>query len=148
MDQYAAQKARPMVPVTVIATATATPLPVFPLGPTAGVMAFKGDFRGASIAGFSWDMSILTTFTAGDLTIQTSEDGATWRTLKAFSQKTGIGATYLPLLDTDPKPLRYIRGLFDMTGTPGTSSHALVVHYSQVSAPGSLAYAGTADGNE
>lgn len=139
MDQLVANKTRRVLDAQVVATATPTAYPTFPTGPTAGVVQFKGDMLGARIAGFTWNMTVLTTFTAADATVQTSDDGETWTTLKAFAQKTGTGSAKIDLLDTDPKPLRFVRLLVTMTGTPGTSTHTFDVHYNQVGPRGGLA---------
>jgi len=140
MDQLTASKNRLLLDAEVVIVATPEGLPVFPTGPDANnVVQFKGDFRGAHIVGFRWDLSVLTTFTAADLTIETSQDGVNWSTLLAFIQKTGVGDESISLLDTDPRPRRFLRGLVDMTGTPGTSTHTLEVLYNQFGPRGDLA---------
>lgn len=146
MDQLASSKTRRLVDDQVVATATATGYPTFPTGPDAnGVVKFAGDFLGARIVGARWTLTNLTTFTAADCTLETSEDGETWRTLKAFAQLTANGTLYLDLLDTDPHPQRFIRALIDMTGTPGTSTHRVDVFYDQVGPRGAYAPPGTPD---
>ena len=136
MTQVLGGKVRTLLDAQVVATATATGYPAFPTT----VQNFKGDFTGAIIKAFTWSMSVLTTFSAADCTIQTSADGVIWRTLKALTQKTGTDTGVEEGLDehTDEKASRYLRALIDMTGTPGTSTHTLKVHYKQCGAHGSL----------
>lgn len=143
MDQYAAQKQRDLVDSQVVATATATGYPAFPAGPDSdGVVAFAGDFRGCLIQAAVWVMANLTTFTDADCTLQTSHDGVAWHTLKVFTQKAADGTEKIDLLDTDPKALRFVRALIDMTGTPGTSTHDVEIHFVQLA----QARGGYADG--
>lgn len=145
MEHIGARKARTLIDAQVVTTATATPYPAFPTGPTSGVVAFAGDFQNARIYGFKWD-GTFSNFTAADLTLQHSDDGVTWYTLKAATQVVSSPfSQYVPLLDTDPAPMRFIRGLVDMTGTPGTSTHTVVVEYEQVGSRGCYAPPGVAD---
>ena len=150
MDQHAASKRRVLLDEEVVATAAATGYPSMPTGPDAdGRVLFAGDFRGARIVSFEWLLSVLDTFTAADLTIQHSSDGINWFTLKAFTQKTAIDTGTLPtiiyLLDSDPKPLPFIRALVDMTGAPGTSTHSVWVNYDQLGPRGPYAPPGMID---
>lgn len=140
MDQLVAPKSRTIIDAEVVTTATATGYPTFPTGPnTSGKVVFAGDMQGARIAGFRWTGS-MSGFSAADLTVQRSPNGEDWFTLKAFTQQTG--ATWdvvIDLLDSDPKPYRFIRGLVDMTGTPGTSTHTLKAIYDQIGPRGPMA---------
>lgn len=140
MDRYVAPKTRTIVDEEVVATATATAYPAFPTGPDAnGKVVFLGDMLGTFIAGFRW-FGTFSGFTDADCTIQTSNDGENWTTLKAFTQQsTSPFDTTIWLLDTDPRPLRFVRALIDMTGTPGTSTHSIEVHYQQVGPRGPMA---------
>lgn len=147
MDQLVANKVRRLLDAEVVDSASLEAFPSFPSGPTSGKVTFIGDFLGARIAGFTWTMADLDTFTAADAVVQTSVDGTTWVTLKALTQKTANGTAYFGLLDTDPKPLRFIRLAVTMTGTPGTSSHTFDVHYSQFGPRGGMAD-GIVDANE
>lgn len=147
MDHVAVRKTRTIIDAQVKATAAAEGFPTFPTGPNAsGYVVFAGDLGGARISGFRWTGSF-TGFTAADLTVQHSDDGENWYTLKAFTQDAagpGIDA-FLPLLDTDPVPMTYIRGLVTMTGTPGTSTHTLKAEYEQIGPRGHLAPPGYVD---
>ena len=139
MDQLVANKTRVLLDAVVLASATASRLPTFPTGPTDGKVTYKGDMLGARIAGFTWAMTNLTTFTNADATIETSDDGEVWRTVKAFTQKSADGSETIWLLDTDPKVLRFIAVTLDMTGSPGTSTHTVKIHYNQIGPRGGYA---------
>lgn len=138
-------KTRTLVSAQAVATATATAYPTFPTGPTAGKVLYAGDMQGALIAGFRWTMADLAGFTAADAKIQTSDDGTTWEDLVSFPQQTVDGTKTVWLYDTDPRPLRFVRALIDMTGTPGTSTHTVKVFYAQLEARGSYAPPGMVD---
>lgn len=142
MERYAAQKTRPIVIAQVLASATATPYPAFPSGPTNGIVQFLGDFRGALIVSAVWKMANLTTFTAADCKVQTSEDGVVWHDIKAFTQKAADGTEKIDFEDTDPNFMRLVRVLIDMTGSPGTSTHDVEIQYVQLA----QARGGLADG--
>lgn len=138
-------KVRKLLDAQVVATATATGYPTFPAGPTAGKMLFAGDFMGADITGFEWELANLTTFTLADLTIEHSDDGSDWTTLAVFPQLGANGVKRVTLYETDPKPLRFLRALVDMTGTPGTSTHTVKVFFDQVGPRGAYAPPGMTD---
>lgn len=147
MDHVATNRKRTLVDAQVVTTATATGYPEFPTGPnTAGRVVFAGDLQGARIGTIRWSGS-MSGFTAADLTIQHSDDGVGWTTLKAMAQQTG--ATWsdveVALLDTDPVPKAYLRALVDMTGSPGTSTHTVEVDYAQIGPRGNLAPPGYVD---
>lgn len=147
MEHIGARKTRTIIDAAVKATAAAEGLPAFPTGPDAnGRVVFAGDLSGARISGFRWT-GTFTGFTAADLTVQHSDDGENWYDLKAFTQDSSGPAIdqYLPLLDTDPAPMAYIRGKVTMTGTPGTSTHTLKAEYEQVGPRGHLAPPGYVD---
>lgn len=147
MDHVAVRKTRTLFSGQVKTTAAAEAFPAFPTGPdSTGHVVFAGDLGGARIAGFLWS-GTFSGFTAADLTIEHSNDGVTWVTLKAFTQDVAspIGPAFLPLLDTDPVPMPYIRGLVTMTGTPGTSTHTLTAEYEQIGPRGHLAPPGYVD---
>lgn len=131
MDQHTAGKTRVVFEGQTVATATATKYPTFPTGPTSGKVTFKGDMLNARVVGFTWAMSDLAGFTDADATVYTSDDGDTWRLVKAFTQKSVDGSETIWLLDTDPKLMRFVCLEVDMTGTPGTSTHKFEVHYDQ-----------------
>jgi hypothetical protein len=132
----------------VLASATATAYPTFPTGPTDGVVLFAGDMKGADVVGAIWNMTVLTTFTAADATLQVSEDGTTWETYKAFTQKSAIGSELIEFdQETDGNAPRYWRVLLDMTGTPGTSTHIVKLLFRQVGPRGEYAPPGKLDRN-
>jgi hypothetical protein len=113
--------------------------PAFPTG-TADPMVFAGDFTGAEIAGFEFECGALTTITALDATIQHSDDGTNWYTLKVLTQKTGAAKTYNSLADTDPKPMKYLRVNMVATGSYGSAATVQVsVKFCQPKAKGRLA---------
>lgn len=140
MDRLVSPKTRPLVTEQTLASATATPYPTFPDSPDAnGKVTFLGDMLGARIAGFRWHGSF-SGFTDAYCTIQTSNDGENWITLKAFTQQSASPFdTTIWLLDADPRPLRFVRALIDMTGTPGTSEHNVEAFYDQVGPRGPMA---------
>ena len=146
MDHVATNKTRTLVDEEVVETATATGYPTFPTGPdSSGRVVFAGDFTGCRIGTIRW-AATFSGFTAADLTIQHSDDGENWTTLKAFTQAASSPvAAEIALLDTDPVPKNYVRGLIDMTGTPGTSTHTITVSYAQIGARGHLAPPGYVD---
>ncbi len=146
MDHVATRKTRTLLDAVVKATAAAEGLPAFPTGPnSSGRVVFAGDLGGARIGTIIWT-GTFSGFTAADLTIQHSDDGATWTTLKAFTQAVASPvAAEIALLDTDPVPKPYIRGLLTMTGTPGTSTHTIKVNYEQMEPRGHLAPPGYVD---
>ena len=146
MEHVGSQKTRTLINAQTLASATAAGYPEFPTGPDAnGRVVFAGDFIGARIGTIRWT-GTFSGFTAADLTIQHPDDGATWTTLKAFTQAASSPiAAEIALLDTDPTPKAYLRGLLDMTGTPGTSEHTVEVDYSQIAARGHLAPPGYVD---
>ena len=128
-------------------------VPAFPTGPTAGVMAFAGDFAGALVRGIEWVVSGTFDLTTLDGKLQHSDDGTTWHDVDAsslaFTQLSANGSQYLPVLDQSAETLkRFLR--FALTaGASGTTTNvALYVYYEQIGAPGHLAYAGLADRNE
>lgn len=122
--------------------------PTFPSGPTAGVISFAGDMKGADIVGFQFTCGALTTITALDATIQHSPDGTNWSTLKALTQATGASVTHADLDDGDPEPFRYLRVLFAATGTYGSAAGVKVeVIYSQCRPKGEYAPPGKVDQN-
>lgn len=146
MDQHVASKRRTLVNAQVKATAAAEAFPTFPTGPTNERVVFAGDFLGARIVAFEWS-GTFSGFTAADLTLQHSHDGETWHTLKAATQDTSspVGPQMVYLLDTDPHPLRFVRALITMTGTPGTSTHTVYVHFDQIGPRGAYAPPGMID---
>lgn len=145
MDQHTLLKTRTLVNAQTVTTATATPYPTFPTGPTNGVVVYAGDFQGCRVGAARLTLSGLTTFTALDVTLESSEDGAAWRPLKAFAQLTGDGVAEISILDTDPKCLRFIRALVDFTGTPGSGVVTVLIHYDQVGPRGAYAPPGEPD---
>jgi hypothetical protein len=119
--------------------------PTFPDG-SASPVVFAGDLTGAKIAGFEFENGALTTVTALDATIQHSDDGSNWYTLKALTQATGAGSTYTELDDTDPKPMKYLRVNLVATGAYGSVADVKVsVKYLQCAAKGPLAPPGFTD---
>jgi hypothetical protein len=147
MDHISTPKRRKIVDALVKATAAAQASPAFPTGPDAnGRVVFLGDLQGARIGSFEWS-GTFSGFTAADCTIQHSSDGTNWYTLKAFAQQASspFVAAAIALLDTDPVPMRYVRALITMTGTPGTSMHTVTANFEQVSARGPLAPPGYVD---
>lgn len=149
MDHVGTRKTRTLVDAQVVATATATGYPTFPTGPDSNNrVVFAGDFQGCRVGTARWTGS-MSGFTAADLTLQHSDDGENWTTLKAFTQQTGASWTdvEIALLDTDPVPKAFLRALVDMTGTPGTSTHTVKVSYEQVGPRGHLAPPGYVDVN-
>ena len=122
--------------------------PAFPDGSSSPVV-FAGDLTGAQIAGFEFENGALTTVTALDATIQHSDDGANWYTLKALTQATAAAKTYTELDDTDPKPMKYLRALMAATGSYGSIATVKVsVKYNQCGAKGPLAPPGYTDKND
>ena len=122
--------------------------PTFPTGPTAGVMKFAGDFKGADIKGFEFTCGALDTITALDATIEHSHDGTNWHTLKALTQATGASVTQADLDDGDPEPFRYLRVAYAATGVYGSAaSVATKVLFSQPRPRGLLAGPGRIDQN-
>lgn len=113
--------------------------PSFPDG-SSSPLVFAGDFTGARIFGFEFEVGGLTTITALDANIEHSDDGSNWHTLKALTQATGAGKTYTELDDTDPKPMKYLRVNFTATGTYGSGDSVQVsVKFTQPRAKGALA---------
>ena len=122
--------------------------PAFPSGPTDGVMAYKGDFKGADIVGFEYTCGALTTITALDATVEHSHDGSNWHTLKALTQATGASVTQMDLDDGDPEPFRYLRVVIAKTGTYGSAAGVKVkVIFSQPRPRGTLSGPGRVDAN-
>ena len=146
MDHVATRKTRTIIDAAVKATAAAEGLPAFPTGPnSSGRVVFAGDLQGARIGTLRWT-GTFSGFTAADLTVQHSDDGENWTTLKAFTQAVASPvAAEIALLDTDPVPKAYVRGLVTMTGTPGTSTHTLKASYEQIEPRGNLAPPGWVD---
>ena len=146
MAYLTTNKSRLLLDAFELETATATPAPAFPTGPDAnGRVVFAGDFMGCRIGSIRW-FGTFSGFTAADLTVQHSDDGENWTTLKAFTQVTSspFNAS-ISLLVSDPVPKRFLRALLDMTGTPGSSVHSIEVSFAQEGARGSLAPPGYID---
>lgn len=148
-DQAVAGKRRTLCNESGITIAAATPTayPTFPSGPdSSGIVLYAGDMAGSRVIAATLSVSDLTGYTALDATLQTSADGTTWRTLKAFAQVTAAAQVKeLEFLDTDPKALRFFRLLVTMTGSPGTTAFTCYLHYDQVGARGAYAPPGMID---
>ena len=144
---HTTNKTRALATDEVLESADPAAYPTFPTGPDAnGRVVFAGDLMGARIGSIRWKGS-MSGFTAADLTIQHSDDGTAWHTLKAFTQVTSSpwDVEVTPLEGTDPQAKRFLRALLDMTGTPGTSTHTVEVHFSQDGPRGALAPPGFVD---
>ena len=115
--------------------------PTFPAGLDANDReVFAGDFTGADIHGFEFEVGTLTTITALDANIEHSDDGTNWYVLKALTQSSGSDSSYVELDDTDPKPMKYLRVDFTATGTYGSAADVKVsVKFCQPRPKGSLA---------
>lgn len=145
MDQLAATKTRLLVNAAVVAIVGPTLLPTFPDG-SANPVVYAGDMMGARVVGARWTLSGLSGFTAADIAVQTSNDGVTWRPLKAFTQLTANGTGEISFLDTDPKMLRFFRVSIAMTGA-GTSTHSVWLFFDQLGPRGEYAPPGITDRN-
>jgi len=124
-------------------------LPAFPSTPTAGIVVFEGDFGGAQIIGFEWYGGTFATVSALDCTIQHSQDGVNWFTLKALTQAASSEAdpSAMDLDDGDPQPFRFLRAFFEVGGGSwGTVAGAWVkVNFNQIGPRGRLAPPGVTD---
>jgi hypothetical protein len=123
-------KTRELVPATAVTVDGA--LPAFPSGPTSGVVKFAGAMRNTKIGSARATLSNLTVFSAVDIKLQTSADGAVWSDVGngAFTQLTADGTTRLDITD-DTAFERFVRAYIDLTGTPGTATVKVELYYMQ-----------------
>ncbi len=126
-------------------------VPSWPTEDTDGVTKYSGDFQGAEICGIEWTVS--GTFDLGTLDgmLEHSDDGAVWDPVEAtnlkFAQLAANGHEWLPIPDGLAfKPFLRFALLAGNSGT--TTNVKLLVHYNQIRAPGTLAYAGRVDRRE